>query len=292
VGTQTIKLDSAPPSVQIVSPAEGDHVSGPVTVKANAADSGAGATDVALFVDGDYLASSSNGSSPFEVAWNTDLFTPGPHTIKVVAEDDLGNRAASSPVTVTVDAPPTPPGPPTTTISCDGLGCPDGYVKGPVAVTLAAIDGGKGVGATRYTLDGSTPDTSSTEYTGPFTVSDTTTVKFRSWDGDGNPGPVRSQDIKIDTTAPTAHLVSPADGAHLSGDILVRVDAADTGAGVSDVELYVDGDYVTTSTSTVSPYDITIPAGTLAPGTHDLKVTVADTLGNIVGTDRINFVVG
>jgi len=73
---------------------------------------------------------------------------------------------------------------------------------------------------------------------------------------------------------------------------VVRVDAADTGSGVSDVELYVDGDYVTTSKSSVSPYEFTIPAGTLAPGTHQLKVTAADTLGNLIGTDWITIQVG
>jgi hypothetical protein len=292
VRSQTINIDNAPPTAQIISPGGSDHVTGLVSVKVAAADSGAGVSDIALFIDGDYVDSSTGSSSPFEVAWNTGLFAAGPHTLKAIAADELGNKVATAPVTVTVDAPPAPPGPPTTTISCDGLGCPADFVKGPVTVKLAAIDGGTGVGATRYTLDGSDPNTTSTEYTGPFTVSDTTTVKFRSWDPDGNAEAVRSQTIKIDTAAPTAQIVSPVDGGHVTGDINVRVAAADSGSGVSDVELYVDGDYLTFSHSTVSPYDITVPAGTLAPGAHQFKVTVADTLGNIVGTGPITVTVG
>jgi hypothetical protein len=225
--------------------------------------------------------------------WHTGIFTAGSHTLKAVAADMLGNKVSTTPVTVTVDAPPAPPGPPTTTISCDGLGCPSDYVKGPVSVTLAAIDGGMGVGATRYTLDGSTPDASSTEYTGPFAVSATTTVKFRSWDSaNSNAEQVRSHTIKIDTTAPTAQIVSPVHGAHVTGDIVVKVDATDSGAGVSTVDLFVDGDYLGFSHSTVSPYEITIPAGTLAPGAHELKAQVADTLGNTVFTDPITLTVG
>jgi peptidoglycan/xylan/chitin deacetylase (PgdA/CDA1 family) len=292
VRTQAIKIDSTSPTAQIVSPGEGDHVTGDVNVRVDAADAGSGVSDAALFVDGDYIGSSTGSSSPFEVVWHTGIFTAGSHTLKAVAADALGNKVSTTPITVTVDAPPAPPGPPTTTISCDGLGCSSDYVKGPVTVKLAAIDGGTGVGATRYTLDGSTPDASSMEYTGPFTVSATTTVKFRSWDSADSPGPVGSHTIKIDTTAPTAQIVSPIYGEHVTGDIVVKVDAADAGAGVSSVDLFADGDYVGFSHSTVSPYEVTIPAGTLAPGAHEIKAQVADTLGNMVASDPITVVVG
>ena len=98
----------------------------------------------------------------------------------MVAVDALGNRTTSSTVNVKI-ADPTPVGP-TTTIACDGLACPSGFVKGPVEVTLAAIDGGTGVDSTHYTTDGTDPDPSSPAYTAPFTLTDTTTVKFRSYD--------------------------------------------------------------------------------------------------------------
>src|SRR5205807_10603465 len=111
--------------------------------------------------------------------------------------------------------PPPSPRPPDPSIACDGIACPADFVKGPVTVTLAAIDAGTGLGATRYTLDGSTPDQTSTEYTGPFTVTDTTTVKFRSWDSADNAGPLGAQTIKSDTTAPTAQIISLNSGEHV-----------------------------------------------------------------------------
>ena len=158
-------------------------------------------------------------------------------------------------------------------------------------VTLAAIDGGTGVGATRYTLDGSDPTDTSTEFTAPFAVTETTTVKFRSWDTAGNAEAVQTQTIKIDTTAPTAQIVSPSEGDALTGDITVRIDAGDAGAGIATVDLYVDGDFLDYSRSKTSPYDITLPAGTLAPGNHKLKVVVTDALGNEIRTDAINVTV-
>ena len=207
--------------------------------------------------------------------------------MKAIVADKLDNRTSTSTVNVTIKTPPPPPGPPTTTISCDGLGCPTGFVKDPIVVTLAAIDGGAGVGPTRYTLDGADPDETSTEYTGPFTVSETTTVKFRSWSPSGDIEDVRSQTLKIDSTPPTAQILSPTAGQTITGDLVVTAAAADAGIGVASVDLYVDGDYAGFSSSPVSPYEITLPAGTLAPGTHRIKVEATDTLGNAFRTEQV-----
>ena len=60
----------------------------------------------------------------------------------------------------------------------------------------------------------------------------------------------------------------------------MKVDAADAGSGIGDVQLFVDGDYGDYSRSTSSPYQFTLPAGTLPLGTHKLKALVTDALGN------------
>ena len=69
----------------------------------------------------------------------------------------------------------------------------------PVTVTLTATDnpGGYGVANTYYTTDGSTPTTSSTVYTGPFTVKQNTTVRFFSTDLAGNAETPKSQAINF-----------------------------------------------------------------------------------------------
>ena len=102
---------------------------------------------------------------------------------------------------------------------------------------------------------------------------------------------MRTQTIKIDATAPTAQIISPTEGDSLSGDLVVKVDATDAGAGVANVDLYVDGDFAGFSVAKISPYEITLPAGMLAPGTHRLKAVVTDALGNETRTAAVTVTV-
>src|SRR6185437_1191523 len=104
-------------------------------------------------------------------------------------------ETAHSQVITLAQAPDTTP--PTTTISCNGAPCSGTGYTAPVTVTLSATDnpGGWGVAHTYYTTDGSTPTTSSTVYTGPFTLKKNTTAKFFSTDLAGNAEQVNTQAI-------------------------------------------------------------------------------------------------
>ncbi len=90
---------------------------------------------------------------------------------------------------------------PTTSISCSGTACSSGWYSAPVSVSLSATDSsGSGVAMIRYTTDGSEPTAASPRYTGPFSVSATTTVKYRAWDNANNLEAAESRTIQIDTT--------------------------------------------------------------------------------------------
>ena len=220
--------------------------------------------------------------------WHTGTFLPGAHRLKAIVADKLDNRTTTSTVNVTIKAPAPPPGPPTTTIACDGLGCPARLRQEPDHGH--AGHGRRGRGRRDHALHAGRhgPERElHSQYTGPFTVSETTTVKFRSWSLNGDIEEVRSETIKIDSTAPTAQILSPAEGESIIGDLVVTAEAADEGIGIASVDLYVDGDYARFSSSPVSPYEITLPAGTLAPGTHRIKVEATDKLGNAFRTEQV-----
>src|SRR4029078_5237501 len=94
---------------------------------------------------------------------------------------------------------------PTTTATCNGAPCTNGWYQNTVQVTLSATDnaGGSGVDKTYYTTDGSTPTTSSAVYTGPITVPATGTVRYFSVDLSGNSETPQSQLVQIDSVAPS-----------------------------------------------------------------------------------------
>jgi hypothetical protein len=104
--------------------------------------------------------------------------------------------------------------PPSSSISCNGSACSSDSYQDPVQVTLAATDDSSGVEAIRYTTDGSTPTLASPVYTGPFTVSTTTTVKYRAWDNAGNAEATHSQLITIGPPAPQITATDPSSPAN------------------------------------------------------------------------------
>jgi peptidoglycan/xylan/chitin deacetylase (PgdA/CDA1 family) len=178
----------------------------------------------------------------------------------------------------------TPPGPdttpPSTTAYCNGAACSSWY-RASVSVSLAATDtGGSGVDKTFYTTDGSTPTTSSTQYSGPFTVSQTTTVRFFSTDKAGNSETPRSQLVQVDTVAPSVTLTSPASGASITRGTVVTVaaTATDTGSGVAQVTFGANG--TTIGSDTTAPYSVSWNTRKVPFGQQTLNATATDVAGN------------
>ncbi len=98
---------------------------------------------------------------------------------------------------------------PVSSILCDGASCAGSWYTNSVSISISASDGGSGVQEIRYTTDGSDPSPiNGTVYTVPFSVPATTTVKFRSYDAVGNEEAVASQLVRIDTSAPSAPVLT------------------------------------------------------------------------------------
>jgi Chitobiase/beta-hexosaminidase C-terminal domain/Bacterial Ig domain len=275
--------DKTPPTTTIAvngqAPSSGWY-SAPVTVSLTATDNpgGSGVDKIYYTTDGSTPTTASTVyTAPFTVSATS--------TVKFFAVDKAGNAEAvkSQPVQIDTAAP-------TSTISCNGSACSTGWYRTvPVTVTLAATDtGGSRVRATAYTTDGSNPQTSSTVkvYTGAFTVSQTTTVKFYSSDVAGNLEAVKTQQIRIDAAAPTVSITSPTTGSSFTqgSKITVSANAADLGtgsgaaSGVASVAFFDGTTQLATDTS--SPYSISWNTNKVTKGTHTLKAVATDVAGN------------
>jgi peptidoglycan/xylan/chitin deacetylase (PgdA/CDA1 family) len=118
--------------------------------------------------------------------------------------------------------------PPVTTLECDGSPCQSGTYNGSTAVSLyPTAPSGTGIAATYYTTDGSTPTTSSTQYTQPFTINQNTTFEWFSVDNSGNVESVHTQTVSVQSNP------DPVIGA--AGDIACdpSTSAFNGGAGTS-----------------------------------------------------------
>jgi len=168
---------------------------------------------------------------------------------------------------------------PTSAIKCDGASCTGGWYRPTMQVSLSATDnaGGSGVAAIRYTTDGSTPTTTSTVYSAPFSLPSTKTVKFAAWDNAGNAETAKSQVVQIDAVAPTATI--KCNGAACSASpygatAQVSLSGADTGgSGLASVRYTLDGsDPTPTSTVYSAPFAVT--------STTTVKYRAFDNAGN------------
>src|SRR5207244_1192112 len=125
--------------------------------------------------------------------------------------------------------------------------------------------GGSGVAAIRYTTDGSDPTMSNgTTFSAPFSVTATTTVKYRAYDNAGNAEPVNTALIHVDTTPPSTTI--QCNGGSCSewfkAGPSVSLSATDNtgGSGVASIRYTTDGSDPTTSNGTLYTAPFTVNA--------------------------------
>jgi len=280
--TQTIRVDAQAPSSAITCNAAACSAGwyrGSVTVRLSATDTGGSGVTATYYT--------TNGSAPTTSSprYTVPFIVTATATVKFFSIDAAGNSEAIRSQLIRIDRTA-----PTTTISCNGTSCSTGWYRTtPVTVTLTGTDnsGGSGVAATYYTTNGSAPTTSSAKYTGPFTVSQTTTVRYFSVDVAGNAGTAGSRLIRIDAATPTVSITRPAGGSTFVHGTRVTITATatdrgtGTGApsGIASVTFYRGGTQIVTDT--LSPYSITWNTTGLAAGTYNLTAVATDVAGNV-----------
>ena len=188
--TSTARIDLTPP----VTTADGFdsawHTT-PVTVTLSPSDEGSGVASTSWTVDGPQGGSFSGTTAT--VAAPADGSNDGVHTVTWWSTDNAGNVETQHSAQVKIDTQG-----PVTTDDFDGS-----WQHGDVTVHLLASDGGSGVGATYYAIDGGAEVEGTTvPIPGPADHSNdgTHTVTYYSVDAVGNRGATGSVDVKIDTT--------------------------------------------------------------------------------------------
>jgi len=216
--------------------------------------------------------SSSNPSCSFSAPW-TDTAS---HTVYCRVYDGL---AYSNEETASIDSDNNPP---TTTIQCNGASCSSNWYNSDVKISLSYSDTGcSGYDKTYYCVDQSDSCNPNTEYTGEFwvTTEGVNYVRYKSKDNVDNWESVKSQVVKIDKTPPTGSIThSPDTDCKPSPQDSVTYTAtgSDSGSGIAKIEIYVDGNWKKTCSSSPCSYT----EGPYASGTHSYYAIIVDNAGN------------
>ena len=274
VNSQTITVGAAT-TIHLTSPAANSTVSGTIDLSASVDNTPPARVD--FVVDGQLVGADT--AAPYTVAWDSTSVADGQHTIQARSVDAADNVTDSDSVTVSVEnvAPDTTP--PSSTIKCNGNDCSIGYYGNAVSISLSATDAGSGVSSIRYTTDGSTPTaTTGTPYSGSFSVTSTTTVKYRAFDNAGNAEPVNTALIQIDSVAPTSSIrcagaICPS--TYSNAPLSVNLAATDSGgSGVDAIRYTTDGSTPSPTNGTAFTTDFTVSS------TTTVKYRAYDTAGN------------
>jgi glucose/arabinose dehydrogenase len=183
-----------------------------------------------------------------------------------------------------VGAPPAPP--PAIQISSPAEGATLTASSAAILYTLSGdLDG---VGGIRFTLDGAAVF-QTTDLGGSFTITDLPdgphTVLARLLDGSlvplANPEAEDSVSFTVslpDTEAPSISIVSPVDGATVSGLVTIVADAQDD-VGVAGVQFILDSANLGPE-DTEAPFQFVWNSATASVGLHSITATARDAAGN------------
>jgi YD repeat-containing protein len=186
VKTETYTIDTAAP-VTTASPAGGANRSQQKVTLSCTDGTGLGCDKIYYTTDGTTpTAGSAVYDSPIDIIVSK--------TVKYFAKDKAGNSEAVKVQTYQIDAVR-----PVTTASPTG-----GPFKSMRSVTLTCTDGSSGTGCNKiyYTMDGTTPTTSSKVYSAPIIITDSTVLKFIATDKVGNTGVPKTETYTYDIIAP------------------------------------------------------------------------------------------
>jgi len=285
--------DVIPPTGSITSPPAGMILSGDVEIMVSATDNRA-MGEVEISIDGSLVFT--DEEAPYQYSWDTTQEEDDvEHTISVLLIDLSGNQTPLNPVTVIVDNDPTSDmSPPTLIISEPASGQ---QVSGTVTVAVLATDD-TGIGYLEFFIDG---DFSFYDDEYPYqyewdTESDLDDanhiISVVGYDLENNIGyaqPVTVYIDNFDNVPPNGHIQFPVPGQTVNGNVDITVAATDN-VGISQVDLWINGESVDTLTE--NPFTYTWnTTSELEDEHHVISATIYDSSYNVFYTPSITVLV-
>jgi hypothetical protein len=274
--------DTTSPRVWIAEPAEGAAVSGAVTISGTAFDNADVQAVEVQIDDGSFLLAT--GTTAWSIAIDLSGYPAGAHTIRARVTDSAGNKGwASRSITLAGTTPDRTAPHVWITEPAEGAA-----VSGVVTISGGATDD-VGVQAIEVQVDadgayrratGTTSWSAAIDLTGY--PAGTHTIRARATDSSGNTEST-TRSIVVngatpDTTPPRVAVFTPADGANVSGTVVVAGVASDD-AAVSSVDVRVDDAPYQRASGTTS-WSIALDTSAYTDGAHTVVVRATDTSQN------------
>jgi len=268
-------LDATGPLLSITAPATGAYLStGAVLVTWTASDVGTGLAMIEVRVDGGTWAVLAGTATTY----TTPALTDGAHTVDVRATDNAGNAQTRS-VSFSVDG--TPP-----TVTILNPADQSATNEAPVSLEATLTDAGSRLNTVEYRVDAGSyivvatgMSAASYDLVQSLSLADGShTVSVRATDRVGLQA-IATTTFTVDTTLPSLTITAPAQGAYLTiRTVQVTWTASDTGTGLSELEVRVDGGTWIALTASATSYT----TASLGDGQHTVDVRATDDAGNFV----------
>jgi large repetitive protein len=153
-----------------------------------------------------------------------------------------------------------------------------GSFSGSAMITLACTTPNAAI---RYTRDGSFPTETSTLYTGPITISSTTTLKARAFKSGSNDSGLFQSTYTSDNTGPVISSISfngqPLANSTITQSGTVTIVASDP-AGVGRVDFLLDGQPIGSDSDPQNNFTVALNPEDLTDTLHTLLVVAYDSL--------------
>lgn len=226
-----------------------------------------------LYIDGILVQDTINTSMVCSAGTGNLTYSPGvsagPHNFVISAYNASGEAASAGTIITFYSL----------VVATPGISPPGGTVSFPITITLTTDTSGATI---YYTINGSTPTTSSILYSAPFDLTYSTTVKAFAVKSGMSDSAVATEiytSVAGDTTPPVISFTAPPTGSHppKSGNITFRVTATDD-TSVVNVKFAVNGASFAVDTS--SPYTANHNFKKKPNGTYTITATAVDPAGN------------